>query len=653
MLRHSACAAFLIAGLTALVSPSFAQTLPSVSTLTGNYSVRYLGVNSCPDSACSTDVVVSFSGTFAFDGKGGFTVTGQGTTGSGALQILTSGQYNVYSNGMLELLNPFDNSGSSVLYGGFGVNGILFASSTESYYVDTFIGIPQTTGASNATLSGTYNMVSLEFLGGSLNASRDTFSSITADGKGSLGNVSINGTAQSLNGTASTQTSSGATYSLTANGTGTITFPAPSNVAAGNVLLSGTKVLAVSPDGNLFIAGGQSGFDFVIGLKSAGATSTQQLNGLYYTGYLLNQDPGTSNQGVYAAEGAANELATLNNTEIYHQRTNCDYCSNAYDDISDDIFAFNTGGTASFTGFGAFALGPNADMAIGSGLGNSIYQLVFYVRTPAASGTGVFLNPQGVVNAASFAPFTAQYSPGEVVTMYGTGIATTDANLTALPFPNTLGNVQVKVGDGSTSTTINAPLYAVCASCNPQQISAVIPYNTSSATGYITFQVINNGTPSNVVTGYLGATSPGVFTVPPGGIFSGAIQHATDFSLVTTASPAKAGETVVAYCTGLGAVTPAVTAGAAAPSSPAAQVPAGLVAVAITDSQGNYFQLPQTSVLFTGLTPTVGGLYQVNFVVPSGMASGNAVLEIDTGYTDSAGNAYLDVAAYSALIPIK
>jgi uncharacterized protein (TIGR03437 family) len=644
-----ACATFIIAGLSVLASTASAQSLPSTATLSGNYSVRYLGVN----SGGVSDVAVSFSGTFTFDGKGGFTVTGQGTTGSGALQFLSSGQYNVYSNGMVEMLNPFDNTSSSVFYGGVGSNGVIFASSTESYYVDTFVAIPQATSASNTTLSGTYNVVSLEFLGGSLNASRDTFSAVTADGKGSLGNVNINGTAQSLNGNAVTQVSSGATYSVNSNGTGTLTLPAPSGVATGNVLLSGAKVLAVSPDGSLFIAGSQTGFDFVIGLKSIGSGATQQLNGEYFTGYLLNEDPGTSDQVVLAASGAANEIAALSNTEIYHQRTNCDLCNNAYDDIADDTFAFNAGGTVSYSGFGTFAIGPNGDIAIGSGLGNSYYQLAFYVRVPAMNGTGAFLNPQGVVNAASFAPFTAQYSAGEVVTLYGTGIATTDGSLTALPFPTTMANVQVKIGDGSSAASINAPIYAVCASCSPQQISVVIPYNASTSTGYITFQVMNGTTASNVVTGYLGSTSPGVFTQQANGISAGAIQHAKDFSLVTTSSPAVAGETLVVYCTGLGAVSPAVAAGSAAPSNPAAQVPAGLVFIDLIDSQGNYFALPASSVVFAGLTPTVGGLYQINFVVPSGLASGAATVEVDTGYVDSTGQPQFDAAQAMALIPIK
>jgi uncharacterized protein (TIGR03437 family) len=603
-------------------------------------------------SQTSGDVPISFSGTFTFDGKGGFTVTGQGTTGSGALKNLTSGQYTVYSSGMVELLNPFDSSGQSVLNGGIGASGVIFGSSTESYFIDTFIAVPQATSASNATLSGNYNMVSLEFLGGSLNATRDTFTNLTADGKGSLGNVSINGTAQSLNGNATTQTSSGATYSVTANGTGTLTLPAPSGVAAGNVLLSGAKVLAVSPDGNLFIAGGQTGFDLVIGLKALPSSSTLQMNGTYFNGYLMNYAPGTNNQEVDSAEGAANEIAALSNTEIYHLRTNCDLCSNAFEEISDDTFAFNAGGTASYSGWGAFALGPNGDMAIGAGLGATYYQLIFYMRAPAMSSSGtVFVNPQGVVNSSSFAPFTAQYSPGEVVTLFGTGIATTDASLTGLPFPTTMGNVQVKIGDTSSAAPVNAPIYSVCASCNPQQISFVIPY-VSNSTGYITFQVVNNNSPSNTVTGYLGATSPGVFTQKADGISAGAIQHGADFSLVTSANPAKAGETVVAYCTGLGAVSPAVTAGSAAPSSPAAQVGPGLVGISIIDSAGNYFALPDASVTFAGLTPTVGGLYQINFVMPSGMASGTASLEVDTFYSASGGS-YFDAANILALVPIK
>jgi uncharacterized protein (TIGR03437 family) len=257
-----------------------------------------------------------------------------------------------------------------------------------------------------------------------------------------------------------------------------------------------------------------------------------------------------------------------------------------------------------------YAAGGNGNYAIGTGADNSSYMLVFYVKAPAMNGTGVFLNPQGVVNAGSFAPFTAQFSPGETITLFGSGLASSPASAST-PFPATLGGVQVMVSGKP------APIYSV----SPTQISAVIPYSVSSDPSVpITFQVINNGTPSNTVNGYAGATSPGSFTVGANGISDGAITHA-DGTLVTAASPAKPGETVALYISGLGAVDKTVTAGAPAPSNPLANMSA-LVAVYVGDQQA--------TVQFSGLAPTLGGLYQINLTIPSGAASGSQFIEILT-----------------------
>ncbi len=629
--RYSACAAFVFASLSVLAIPASAQ-LPSNSTLSGVYSVRYLGVN----SGGISDVAVSFSGTLTFDGKGGFTVTGQGTTGSGPLTFTPTGNYSVLSSGVFFMNNPFDSSGGT-LYGGIGGNGVIQASATESYFVDLLVGVPQAS-ASNATLSGTYNVVSLEFLGGSFLASRDTYFSATSNGSGSFGNVTVNGTAVSLNGAATQQTSAGVTYSVNANGTGTITFPAPSGVSAGNVLISGAKTLAVSSDGSFFIAGSQTGFDMVLGLKALPSGQTAALNGLYFSSYLEAFDPGNQNdQGIFAAFGAANEIASLSNLELYQQRTNCDTCSNGYDEISDDQFQFTSSGTVNYTGDSFYAMGPNGDMAIGVGQGTG-YFVTLYVRTPAMTPTGsVFLNPQGVINAASFAPFTAQLSPGEVISLYGTGIASAEATASA-PFPTTLGGVQVLINGNA------APIYFVSAAAG--QISAVIPYNVAAnASGLITIQVINNKVPSNTVSWFLGATSPGVFTVPANGISNGAIEHA-DGSLVSASSPAKAGETVAMYLTGLGITSPAVAAGTAAPTSPLSQTQIPFVVYV-----GPCFNGTQANVVFAGLAPTLGGLYQVNFTIPSGLTAGANSIEIMTA-TDSTGQS-LDADYCQSTIPIS
>jgi len=166
----------------------------------------------------------------------------------------------------------------------------------------------------------------------------------------------------------------------------------------------------------------------------------------------------------------------------------------------------------------------------------------------------------------------------------------------------------------------------------------VAPYSLDpTAVSVLTLQVTNNGTPSNSVTEYLGFTSPGVFTVPAGGIGSGAVLHA-DYSLVSTSSPAKAGETIQIFLTGLGAVTPAVSAGAAAPSSPLSQT-VNAPQVYLTDPSGNSVQ---PVVAFSGLAPGLGGLYQLNVTIPSGVGVGVNSLEVDGP----------DAITFQATIPI-
>src|SRR5437763_2584472 len=272
MLRHLAL--FSAVAVWSL-SSAFAQ-LPDQTTLNGVYNVRYLGVN-----AENTNTAVSFQGTMTFDGIGGVTVAGQGTTDGAALKFRTTWKYDVVSSGMLDIENLFDPAPSNFtfLYGAMGANGVIVASSTDTFYCDLFVAIPVATTASAATLSGTYRVASMEFLNGDFLSTRDSFFSMTPDGKGGLGDLSIKGTAQNLKNVATTQTSPGATYTVTANGSGTLVLPAPTGVTAANTLLSGTKVLYVAQDGSFFIAGAANGYDMEIGVRSGGSNA---LNGLYW-----------------------------------------------------------------------------------------------------------------------------------------------------------------------------------------------------------------------------------------------------------------------------------------------------------------------------------------------------------------------------------
>jgi uncharacterized protein (TIGR03437 family) len=605
--------------------PAAAQ-LPSNSSISGTYLFRYVGAN----TTGGTNAPVSGLGTMVFDGKGGYTVQAQAytaTTGSNQPStVSTSGTYSVLSSGLFSMTNPFAPANSGIaLFGGVGTVALV-ASSTDSTYCDQFVAIPASSGLSTATVSGTYNFVSMEFLNGSVNSSRDTFFPATADGKGGLGNVTVSGTAINLNHVATNQTSNGVTYSVTGNGTGTITFPTPAGVAATNVLISGAKTMYVSGDGNILLGGSSTGFDMFLAVKNFGSGNVNTaFKGFYFTA-LLNNDASTGGGGLYASDGTSNELGDANTTELIYERAN--YADSVetfgnYDYTSWDNFPFNSNGLVSFTGYGQYAMSPGGNLVIGSGLSTN-YQLNVYVKSPALTGTGVFLNPQGAQNAASNAPFEAGLSQGEFVTFYGSNLASGTTIASALPFPTTLGNVQVTMKSLSapaSASPVALPIYYV----SPTAISAIVPYDSNADAGdgnLVTIQVNNNGTMSNQIQLYSSLTSPGIFTVPSGGLGGGAILD-LKYNLVSSSNPAKVGDTVQIYLTGLGTVSPAVQAGSAAPGATLSQVQDPNLAV--------YIDGVQAKVSFAGLAPGLAGLYQLNVVVPTGVTTGQAdLIEVDT-----------------------
>ena len=578
--------------------PAAAQ-LASNASLKGAYWVRYLGINGYPN-----DFPQSFAGSMTFDGNGNFTVTGTGYTFNGALGSLSvsaSGTYAVYSNGMFAINNPFTQNVANI-YGGVGVNGIAMGSSTDSYpqFEDLFVAIPQSTSASAATLNGTYHVAGMEFAGGSLSAMRNAFFNITADGNGNLGNVSVGGTSMALNNVSTTQTSPGATYTMTAPGDGTITFPAPSGVTTANQLISGGKYLYVSPDGSFFIAGSPTGFDMQVGVKAIATGGAALLSGLYFTSEVENDDF----IGPFSYQGAVDEIPSIQN-EYYHWRENYDsYASN--DLTFNDLEPFTAGDNGIVTsGSYLFAEGGGGNYAVEVGTGG-YYFLAVNVKVPSYSASGVFLNPAGVVNAGSSAPFTAQVSPGEVITLYGSGFTSSATPMTAsAPVPTILGGVQVTVNG------VLAPVYYVSSG----QINAIVPYTAASNGSLLSIQVLSNGAQSNIAQVYSGEDSPGVF----------AVTHANG-TLVTATSPAKVGETLVAYLCGLGATTPALAAGAVSPAAPLVNP----ITVFLDDANGGS---TQATIAYQGLAPGgPAGEYQLNFTVPSGMslnATGVTMAQLD------------------------
>jgi uncharacterized protein (TIGR03437 family) len=115
---------------------------------------------------------------------------------------------------------------------------------------------------------------------------------------------------------------------------------------------------------------------------------------------------------------------------------------------------------------------------------------------------------------------------------------------------------------------------------------------------------------------------PGIFNYSAGGNTFGAILHA-NFQLANTANPAKPAETVLIYCTGLGAVSSAPADGAAGNGEVTMNNPA--VTIGGT----------KAIVSFSGLAPNFVGLYQVNAEVPATLKAGNQIVTVEVSGASS------------------
>ena len=99
--------------------------------------------------------------------------------------------------------------------------------------------------------------------------------------------------------------------------------------------------------------------------------------------------------------------------------------------------------------------------------------------------------------------------------------------------------------------------------------------------------------------------------------------HASDGTLVTAGKPAKAGEILTVYASGLGPTKPGVDPGQPFPSSPL-QLVSSPVQVVVN---GNAYD-----VLYAGGYPGAVDAYQVNFRMPDGANSGQATLQLASAW---------------------
>ncbi len=533
-------------------------------------------------------------GSLSFDGAGRFTVDGFQTAGNLPATPLTgTGTYTVQSSGVMTISNPQRNG--LTINARLGTEMIL-GSTTESgdNTFDLFAAIlAPADGQGNSLFQGTYSVSSFELQSGLAAGARSALFSLPVDLGGAIGVFRATGHAANLqNGVLFTETVGGASYAMGANGIGTISLSGTSP------LLSGTRNLYVSRSGNVILAGSPypGGQDFFIGVRQfVGRPALSNLSGLYWTGGLRLDTKNLSTEAYAGSLNSSPSLARAVTADRLHQ-----FGTAPEDATLANAISVNSDGNFAY-GLDVLSLGTGGDSFVASGLSTvdpGGYSIDIGIRAPVLTGPGVFVNPQGILNAASLAPAGAAISPGELVSLFGTGLASTAVTGTP-PYPQTLGEV---------SLTING-LPAPIAYVSSGQVNFLVPYAAAGATANI---VVTNGTSiSNTVAVALQKTSPGAFSAGGAGTGLGAITHANG-SLVTVANPAARGETVVVYAAGLGVVTPAAIDGTA--SSGTTINP---VAVAIAGQPAK--------VTFAGLSPSFPGLYQINVLIPANLAGKGAL----------------------------
>ncbi len=214
----------------------------------------------------------------------------------------------------------------------------------------------------------------------------------------------------------------------------------------------------------------------------------------------------------------------------------------------------------------------------------------------------------GVVNAASFQQ--TSLSPGLIVTFFGTGMG-----------PATLATLELTADQSALTTALagtrvlfdDTPAPMIYTSAT--QVSAIVPYSVAGKSS-TKVAVEYNGVKSGAVEMAVAGTAPAIFTISASGSGQGAILN-QDYSVNSTASPARRGEIIQIFATGEGVTNPVVTDGLLVPATSLAH-PIAAVSVKIGDLDA--------SVEYAGSAPgLVAGLLQVNAKIPSNARAGDAV----------------------------
>jgi uncharacterized protein (TIGR03437 family) len=240
--------------------------------------------------------------------------------------------------------------------------------------------------------------------------------------------------------------------------------------------------------------------------------------------------------------------------------------------------------------------------------GNSVAQLTTsgLLAIPAAFDAAVA--PPKVTSIVNAGDLTKPVAPGALVSLFGTNLSPTNMASSQIPLPTALADSCMSVNG-----TLLPLLFA-----SPTQINAQLPAN---AIGNSSLVIYTPGGVSDTFNFAIQSTAPSVFRTSTG---SAIIIRNNNGQLVTSNNPVQLNDYLTIYLSGMGATTPSVAAGNAAPSNP--------LAVATVQPTATLGGAP-IFVIWAGLAPKQVGVYQVNVLVPfHGIPEGDSIaLTINQG----------------------
>ena len=199
-------------------------------------------------------------------------------------------------------------------------------------------------------------------------------------------------------------------------------------------------------------------------------------------------------------------------------------------------------------------------------------------------------------------------APGLIAALYSTGqtgqFGGSTVSAPSIPLPTQLNGVEVMVNNTP------APLFFA----SPGQINFEVPSNApTSGTADIQVIQVATGLVLGDTTVVMNAVSPGIFTQTASGSGDGVIAN-QDGTLNTSKNPANAGSIVTIYMTGQGYIS--------------GMPPDGNVSNAALSTPfrpsvyiGGVTLVPDANITYTGLAPTLVGVWQLNVKIPNDVIS--------------------------------